>query len=274
MSQSTAIQRSAGASEEHDAFAHEALSQTSQALQNLWTGNISAFLSYCDRSFSLVSLHGSVTLDDSPRLIVMLSELRSDLVGSITLSSLRYRIQRVGVGVYAVYLVGVPSESATSPSARTTCGTFVWALYDGVLKLCHCNVATRMTVVTKELEASDQKSDDIQIAEPSGRVYAFKRSTLVFAKAEHQYTVIHDTDGDTRMRIPLREVVRNLPDTLVRIHRSYAVNPQYVKELRSEMLYLTTGAKLPVPSHHVREVREKLGLLAPRRRNAAAKRSE
>lgn len=274
MSQSTVIQRSTEASIERDAFAHEALSQTSHALQNLWTGRISDFLNHCSQSFFLVSLRGTVAPGNTPRIVLALSELRSDLVNSVSLSSFRYQVQRIGVGVYAVYLISVPKEGIDSSNTRTASGTFIWVLQDSVLKLCHCNVATSVTAVAKDAVANSQESDEIQIAEPSGRTYTFKRSTLVFAKADHQYTIIHSTDGSLRMRIPLGEVVNRLPDVLVRIHRSYAVNPQFVEGLRSEMLYLTTGTKLPVPARHVREVREKLGLPASRRRCAPAKQPE
>ena len=53
-------------------------------------------------------------------------------------------------------------------------------------------------------------------------------------------------------------VLEQLGNVVIKVHRSYAVNPAYVSTLENEMLYLTTGDKVPVPAKRVKTVRAAL----------------
>ena len=108
------------------------------------------------------------------------------------------------------------------------------------------------------LEASPTSSIVLQASDTHGTTHWVAPNQVIYASAAHQYTFVHCTDRVIRMRAPFGLVLEQLGDIVLRIHRSYAVNPLYVSHLNDDMLYLTTGASLPVPSRRTKEVRELL----------------
>lgn len=98
----------------------------------------------------------------------------------------------------------------------------------------------------------------LQARDSKGLTHWVQPSSVVYVEAAHQYTNVYCRDRSIRLRTPFSTVVDQLGDVVIKVHRSYAVNPAYVSTLENEMLYLVTGDKVPVPAKRVKAVRATL----------------
>lgn len=95
----------------------------------------------------------------------------------------------------------------------------------------------------------------LQASDTKGTTHWLTPSQVVYVEAAHQYTNVHCSDRVVRVRAPFGMVLKQLGDIVVQVHRSYAINPTYASHLSGEIIHLTTGDKVPVPTRRVKEVR-------------------
>lgn len=98
----------------------------------------------------------------------------------------------------------------------------------------------------------------LQARDSKGLTHWVQPSSVIYVEASHQYTNVYCRDRSIRLRTPFSTVLEQLGNVVIKVHRSYAVNPAYVSTLENEMLYLTTGDKVPVPAKRVKTVRAAL----------------
>ena len=98
----------------------------------------------------------------------------------------------------------------------------------------------------------------LQARDSKGLTHWVQPSSVIYVEASHQYTNVYCRDRSIRLRTPFSTVLEQLGNVVIKVHRSYAINPAYVSTLENEMLYLTTGDKVPVPAKRVKTVRAAL----------------
>ena len=91
-----------------------------------------------------------------------------------------------------------------------------------------------------------------------GVTHWIQPDSIIYVAAAHQYTDIYCTDRRMRLRASIASIADQLSSVVVRVHRSYAVNPAYISRFEQDSLYLTTGAVIPIPAKRLREVRHAL----------------
>ena len=110
-----------------------------------------------------------------------------------------------------------------------------------------------------ELKTSPKEGKvSLQARDSKGLTHWVQPSSVIYVEASHQYTNVYCRDRSIRLRTPFSTVLEQLGNVVIKVHRSYAVNPAYVSTLENEMLYLTTGDKVPVPAKRVKTVRAAL----------------
>lgn len=96
----------------------------------------------------------------------------------------------------------------------------------------------------------------------SNRHFIFKDGThdvrisekdIVYLKADGNYTEIHTTSKRYVVRKSMRKVLENIHLPFMQTHRSYFVNPDYIRET-NDTTYLTTGEELPLTRKYKKEV--------------------
>lgn len=158
---------------------------------------------------------------------------------------------------------------ASSPTFDIA-GTFVWTNRPGErprLVHCHCSEST----VNPGSKSSRNNGDSsagagqasgtnpqLQVRDAEGTTYWLAPTSVIYIKAAHQYTDIYCTERRLRIHSSFSSTVDQLRDTVMTVHRSYAVNPSYVSHLEGGELHLTTGATVPVPQKSVSKVRAML----------------
>lgn len=113
------------------------------------------------------------------------------------------------------------------------------------------------SVVASQNEQSENNSGKIvlQAHDVMGNTHWIAPENIIYVKAEHQYTDVHCRDRLLRLRASFTSILDQLGSTVVRVHRSYAINPTYISRMEQNTIYLTTGDEIPVPVKRVREVR-------------------
>lgn len=76
---------------------------------------------------------------------------------------------------------------------------------------------------------------------------------IVYLKADGNYTEIHTTSKRYVVRNSMRKVLEKIHLPFIQTHRSYFVNPDYIRET-NDTTYLTTGEELPLTRKFKKDV--------------------
>lgn len=91
-----------------------------------------------------------------------------------------------------------------------------------------------------------------------GTTHWVSSHSVVYVVAAHQYTDIYCRDRLIHLRASFSDVIKQLSVCVVRVHRSYAVNPLYISHLKGVKLHLTNGVQVPIPIKQRRRIRMEL----------------
>lgn len=109
--------------------------------------------------------------------------------------------------------------------------------------------------------------NEIQRRTDSGRVSAyvengslifFEISKILFISALGKECVIQTTTGEKFVKNSISDLQKQVGDNLIAIHRSYLVNPEFIRSIRRYHITLVNGTELPVPQRKYNELRQKL----------------
>lgn len=156
--------------------------------------------------------------------------------------------------------------------------TFVWELVDGVPKIKHIHVSNPMgelRLADGELfpdalgQMSKQYWNDrwrsvqgkkrIAVKDRDDVVHFLSPSEVLYVMADGRNSVIRTMSAETiRARPGRRELLAELGEGFIAVHRSYALNSAYVSSIRKYEVIMTDGSKIPIPERRYKEVRERL----------------
>ena len=145
--------------------------------------------------------------------------------------------------------------------------TFVWEQKENALLLKLAN-ATH----AKEMEQNDGQSkfftgnenelipyDDMQkkitLRDMNGTTRYLNTDEICYIKSNNKYCDIFTKDDSFPCRITLSELTVS---PFIRIHKSYLVNPAYIRQLRRYSVTLSDGLELPVSRNFYMELKNKL----------------
>jgi len=151
--------------------------------------------------------------------------------------------------------------------------TFVWRLRNEKLSLSHMHVSNNAAVVAPDeefpIKASRAAYDYLTMHISEGAVtvlgsdrnlYRFERDSVRYLSAANEYMLIHGENCDIRVHRRLGAVQRELFPKFIAIHRSYCINPAFLRTMRQYEAELTDGTRLPVSRERYAGICEKLGV--------------
>ncbi len=88
-----------------------------------------------------------------------------------------------------------------------------------------------LAALIKQLEAKkDIKTLTVKIGD---KILLIKLDNIIFIEAEDKYVFLHTADGKKHLTdFTIGSLEAKLPDQFVRIHRSYIINSEHIKEIR------------------------------------------
>lgn len=107
----------------------------------------------------------------------------------------------------------------------------------GVLKVFQMYIELQ----TRFVQLSSEKSNEQQFVEVKAdrKIHRLKISDICYLEGMGNYVTYHMKDGQKRVvYVSLKQALVELPDTFIRVHRSYVVNKQQIDSYNHEELYL------------------------------------
>jgi len=157
--------------------------------------------------------------------------------------------------------------------------TFHWCQKDGKLRLAHVHisapsnrpvllslgiVAGTSTLSTDEGPSgyrsgrTSTRDNSLILRDSAGTTHFLNPTSLLYLEADLQYTQVHTTEGTFRMGEVLRRVMQRMPASVVRIHRSYAVNVTRITSIEGNTIMLDSAVALPIPTKRRAAVRKSI----------------
>ena len=247
----------------------------------LWQGTPTDF-SFINRETSMVRIHNDMRVLEISNLTNPLSE-HAVCTTRRVLTDERYHATPLSDDLHLVTLrcTADPQEDESGENPYKVCAAMIWHApsHDAAdpagnfgagethLKLCQVAVDEDVPAIAdaaadertqdKPLEETPQSTRPIalQASDTKGTTHWVAPAQIMYVVAAHQYTNVYCVDRTVRMRASLGTVLEQLSGCVVRVHRSYAVNPTYVSHLKGASLYLANGVKIPIPTKRIRETR-------------------
>lgn len=98
----------------------------------------------------------------------------------------------------------------------------------------------------------------ISIRDVGGTMHYVLASEIRSIEACKQRTILHCLDRNIVVRRGFKDMVDEFGNELVLVHRSFAVNPLYVRTIHPDSVVLDDGSSVPVPQRRSAEVRREL----------------
>lgn len=153
--------------------------------------------------------------------------------------------------------------------------TFVWEMVDGVPKLRHWHVSCPVQPLNDDAKYPRQagrqlfehvqamlrdreQQDTLVVRDATGTTHRIAHPDIVYLEAVKQRTIIHCTNRDVVVYRCLSAVLADLEKLMIRVHRSFAVNPQHVAYLHKNNLALDNGASIIIPAKRLADVKSML----------------
>ena len=248
-------------------FSHRALKFTKRLIRDLINQRMDGWAELLDTQYVLETPEGAIFHGEDGRLDAALFEAGKLLRSFPADGKLQYPVPPLNEQICSVIVSKTPSnQSSTAPNAASLYYVFVWVARNEKLKLSQCymcanktsNASSAAPVAPPAIRLAGKIMSRLQVRTADGEYYWIERDDIVFARARGQYTELHCTKRTLLLHTLIKNALAQIGSPLVRIARSYAVNPRYVDSLRGEMLYLTTGNRIPVPARRIKEVRDLL----------------
>lgn len=241
-----------------------AVERTQQIMEQWYCGNVQPLLEVLSEDASWIGAASGQSFYGRAAVEQALKNAEEDVpVCEVTRQS--YRVASAGADFCLVMgrlTVTLQSESQLLRENQRL--SFLWTLCagDGKLLLTHAHVSNPAAFIetdeTFPLRASSaayryihsqlEKPEYVQLEATGGALHHVDPRQVVYLEAAREYVILHCKDGNLRVHSSLRAVQELFPQ-LVRIHRSYCVNPDYIKAVGSggqKQLFLCNGEKLPV----------------------------
>ena len=103
-----------------------------------------------------------------------------------------------------------------------------------------------------------QRRASVGIRDVSGTMHYVLPAEVRYLEASRQRSIIHCLSKDVVVRRGFGDLVHALGESLVVVHRSFAVNPLHVKAISHDTVVLDDGTDVPIPRRRAREVRTAL----------------
>ncbi|MEI3171317.1 MAG: LytTR family transcriptional regulator [Lachnospiraceae bacterium] len=95
----------------------------------------------------------------------------------------------------------------------------------------------------------------------NGSLTFFELPKVLFISALGKESVVQTADGKTFVKNSISDLQKQAGDALIAIHRSYLVNPEFIRDIRRYTITLKNGTELPVPQRKYDDLRQKLATL-------------
>lgn len=127
------------------------------------------------------------------------------------------------------------------------------------------SVSRRLTALLRDVESRGGRAADRMVVKSGSSTRLVRLGDIDWIEAADNYATLHTREGDHMIRTTMTALEKRLDsDRFVRIHRSYIVNLDRVREIRpwdrgDHLVLLADGTKLSLTRTYRKAVEERLG---------------
>ena len=112
--------------------------------------------------------------------------------------------------------------------------------------------------VFEKLENKYKSSGTILHMRRSSKEMLINTNELMYVESNRWYVVLHTVHGNEKVRAKLSAVSAMLPERFVVSHKSYIVNPDFIRSFDSVSVVMQNGDILPISRSRKNEFRDKV----------------
>lgn len=109
-----------------------------------------------------------------------------------------------------------------------------------------------------KVEKQNQHKDYIYM-KANGGVLSMQADKIIYLESKNHDLFIHLPDKVEHVRMKMDDMMKNLPDDYIRIHKSFCVNIKYLKRLTTDGVVLLNDTQLPVSRSRYDKAKEEVG---------------
>ncbi|ALU13834.1 LytTR family transcriptional regulator [Eubacterium maltosivorans] len=106
----------------------------------------------------------------------------------------------------------------------------------------------------KQIDEKQQASQKVEV-HIRKRPYILETHSILFIEAFKHHSMICRVGDRVQVDESITALAKRLPDTFLRVHRSFIINLNYVDHLEYSSVFLRDGIDVPIPKQHYRETR-------------------
>ena len=249
---------------------------TQQCWQHYWQLDMDFMLSYCDEKVTWIGAEQNEFIRGIENVKHNFSELLLHL-RTCHLLNQEFYAQQCGKNTCTVigrYLVTTDETNDYFLQAQQRC-TFVWEVKNKAYKIIHIHVSNPMGelkvakgerfvntvgyMANKYLEENFKQrffGKQITITDVNGAVRFIYLSEIMYVKAHRNDLVIVTTGENIEVKISISQFMELADSKFLKVHRSYAINTDFMMKLERYTVTMKNGEQIPIPVKKYNGVRD------------------
>lgn len=257
---------------------HEALRLTQECLTHYWELDIQFMLNHCDENVSWIGAEQKEFIRGYENVKKNFDDLLLYLRSCYMLNQEFYVAQNSGktCTVIGRYIVTTDSSNDYFLQAQQCC-TFIWELKPEGLKIVHMHVSNPMGelkiaegerfvnslgyMANKYIERKikdEMPNHQIIVNYYDGSSHFLRTSEILYVTASRNDLFITTINGEIQAKMSISDFMQQTDNEFLKVHRSYAVNLNYISRFERYVLTMKNDDTIPIPVKKYNSIREEL----------------
>lgn len=256
----------------------EVIRLTQECWYRYWKLDVEFMLGYCDENVSWIGAEQCEFIQGFKNVKQNFDELLNHLRVCHLLNQEIFIAQNCGkvCTVIGRHLVTTSDENDYFLQVQQRY-TFVWELKGDRLSILHIHVSNPMgelkstenerfvnslgymanQYLKRKLEEKLSKKQMILIDENGAMRFVYM-SEILYVTANHNDLIIQTINGTINAKLSISQFMKQSDNEFQKVHRSYAININYMSKLERYIITMTNGEKIPVPVKKYNSIRDEL----------------
>ena len=251
---------------------------TQQCWEHYWRLDLDFMLKYCDENVTWIGAEQNEFIRGFENVKKNFADLLWHLRSCHLLNQEFYVTQnsKNTCTVIGRYFVTTDETNDYFLQAQQRC-TFVWEMKDKAYKIMHIHVSNPMGelkvaqgerfvntvgyMANRYLEENFKKrffGRQITVTDVNGAVRFIYLSEIMYVKAQRNDVTIVMTNEQTDVKVSISDFMKLADNKFLQVHRSYAVNTDFMSKLERYNITMKNGEQIPVPVKKYNEIRDEM----------------
>lgn len=251
---------------------------TQECWQRYWQLDVDFMLGHCDENVTWIGAEQ----DEFIRGLDNLKKNFADLLQHLRTCHLlnqEFFVTQSGKNTCTVigrYFVTTDERNDYFLQVQQRC-TFVWEVKNGTYKIMHIHVSNPIGelkiakgerfvntigyMANQYLEENFRKrffGKQLSVIDINGALRLVYLSEIIYVKAQRNDLIIALTTGQMQVKMSISEFMNTAGQNFLHVHRSYAVNTDFMSKLERYEVTMKNGEKIPIPAKKYNEVRDEM----------------